>query len=53
VPNLVPIVALALLTLGAVPRWPWSRGWGWAPSGVLGLGLAPLVLFQLSVGPAA
>jgi hypothetical protein len=52
--NLIPmIVAIGLLTAGAAPLWPWSRGWGWAPFGIFAIGLATLVLFQLSVVPEA
>ncbi len=52
-PNLVPMVLVGLLVLGALPFWPWSKGWGWAPAGILGMGLATLVLFQLAVLPEA
>lgn len=30
------IVVLLLLLLGAWPSWPYSRGWGYYPTGVLG-----------------
>ena len=30
------LVVLILLLLGAVPTWPHSRQWGYAPSGLLG-----------------
>ena len=29
------LVLLILLLIGAVPAWPYSRGWGYAPSGLL------------------
>ena len=38
------VVLLVLLMLGAVPAWPYSRGWGYFPSG--GLGLVLLVVFK-------
>ena len=42
------IVILVLLLLGAVPRWPHSRSWGYGPSGVLSLILVViLVLFLM------
>jgi len=41
------IVILILMLVGAVPRWPHSRGWGYYPSG--GLGLVLLVLIVLLV----
>ncbi|RAR54621.1 uncharacterized protein DUF3309 [Paraburkholderia unamae] len=31
------LVVLILLLIGAFPAWPHSRGWGYAPSGTLGL----------------
>lgn len=39
------LVVLVLLLLGALPSWPHSRGWGYAPSG--GLGLLTLILVVL------
>ena len=34
------IIILILLLLGAFPSWPYSRGWGDGPSGVVGLMIA-------------
>ncbi|WP_114811039.1 DUF3309 family protein [Paraburkholderia kururiensis] len=31
------IVVLLLLLIGAFPAWPYSRSWGYAPTGTLGL----------------
>jgi len=31
------LIILILLLLGAIPAWPHSRGWGYGPSGLLGL----------------
>ena len=39
------IVLLILALIGALPSWPYSRGWGYYPSG--GLGLIVLVLVVL------
>jgi Protein of unknown function (DUF3309) len=39
------LVVLIFMLIGAVPAWPHSRGWGYAPSG--GLGLVVLVLVVL------
>ena len=39
------IVVLILMLLGAMPTWPHSRGWGYYPSG--GLGLIVLILVVL------
>ena len=44
----VLIVLLVLALLGAVPAWPHSRDWGYAPSGGLGLVLLVLVILMLS-----
>jgi hypothetical protein len=42
------LIVLILLLLGALPSWPYSRGWGYGPSGALGLVLAiVIVLFLL------
>lgn len=40
---------LGLLVVAALPVWPWSRGWGWAPAGMLAMGLVTFVVFSLSV----
>jgi hypothetical protein len=45
--GIVLIVILVLLVLGAVPRWPHSRNWGYGPSGVLGLVLVVLIVLAL------
>lgn len=47
--NLLPLIVIGLLALGAIPVWPWSRGWGWAPFGIVAIGLVTLVLFRLSI----
>ena len=41
------IVVLILMLLGAVPRWPHSRDWGYYPSGGLGLVLLIVVILLL------
>lgn len=41
----VLLVVLILLLLGALPTWPYSRQWGYLPSG--GLGLILLILLVL------
>jgi hypothetical protein len=42
------LVVLVLMALGAVPRWPHSRGWGYYPSGGLGLIVVVLLLLVLA-----
>jgi hypothetical protein len=41
------LVILVLLLIGALPTWPYSRGWGYYPSG--GLGLIVLILLVLAL----
>ena len=42
------IVLLILFLVGALPRWPHSQSWGYAPSGVVGTVLiVVLILFLL------
>lgn len=42
------LIVLVLLLVGAIPAWPHSRGWGYAPSGVLGLIVIVLLLLVLT-----
>jgi hypothetical protein len=39
------LIVLILLLLGSLPTWPYSSGWGYYPSG--GLGLVVLILIIL------
>ncbi len=39
------LIILIILLLGALPTWPYSAGWGYYPSG--GLGLAVLIVIVL------
>jgi len=41
------LVILILLLIGVVPAWPYSRGWGYGPSGILGLVLVVLLVLAL------
>jgi len=41
------LIVLILLLIGAVPAWPHSRGWGYAPSGGIGLVLLILIVLLL------
>ena len=43
------LIILILLLLGAVPSWPYSRGWGYGPSGILGTVLV-IVIILLVLG---
>jgi hypothetical protein len=41
------ILILVLLLIGAFPSWPYSRGWGYIPSGGIGLILVIVVVLLL------
>lgn len=41
------LIVLILMLLGAIPTWPHSRSWGYAPSGVLGLVVLVIVVLLL------
>jgi hypothetical protein len=41
------LIVLILLLVGAVPSWPYSRGWGYGPSGLLGVVLVVLIILLL------
>jgi hypothetical protein len=41
------LVILILLLVGAFPAWPHSRGWGYGPSGILGVVLIVLLIAAL------
>jgi hypothetical protein len=42
------LVILILMLLGAIPTWPHSRSWGYAPSGSLGLIVIIILLLVLT-----
>jgi hypothetical protein len=42
------IVVLVLVLLGAIPAWPYSRNWGYGPSGGVGLVVLILVILLLT-----
>ena len=39
------LIVLILMLIGAVPSWPHSKGWGYGPSG--GIGLVVIILIVL------
>jgi hypothetical protein len=41
------IIILILLVIGAIPRWGYSSGWGYGPSGILGVILVVVVILVL------
>ena len=46
--NLILLVVLLLLIVGALPTWPYSGGWGYYPSGGLGLLLLIVIIMALT-----
>jgi len=45
----IVLILLILMLLGAIPSWPHSRSWGYAPSGALGT-IAVVVLILVLLG---
>jgi hypothetical protein len=45
--NLILLIVLIVLLLGAAPTWPYSRNWGYYPSGGLGLVVVILLILML------
>lgn len=43
----VLIIVLILLLIGAIPAWPYSRAWGYGPSGILGTILVIVLILAL------
>ena len=41
------LIGLTLIILGALPAWPYSRKWGFVPSGITGAALLVLLLLLL------
>ena len=41
------LVVLIILLIGALPTWPYSSGWGYGPTGGLGLLVVVLVILLL------
>lgn len=41
------VIALVLLLIGALPAWPYSRDYGWGPSGILGVLLVIMLVLLL------
>ena len=44
---LILLIILLVLALGAFPAWPYSRNWGYYPSGGLGLILLIILIYAL------
>ncbi len=41
------LIVVVLMLIGAIPSWPHSRGWGYAPSGGIGVVLVILLVLML------
>ena len=46
--GLILLLILIVLLIGGLPAWPYSRRWGYGPSGVVGLLLIILLLLLIS-----
>jgi Protein of unknown function (DUF3309) len=46
--SLILLIILVLLLLAAIPTWPYSRDWGYYPSGGLGIVLIIILILVLS-----
>ncbi len=46
--GLILLIIVVLLLLGVIPAWPYSRGWGYRPTGIVGtILIIVLILFLL------
>ncbi|MGH7848533.1 MAG: DUF3309 family protein [Candidatus Binatia bacterium] len=45
--SLLLFIILIVLLFGALPTWPYSSGWGYYPSGILGLVLLIVLIMAL------
>jgi hypothetical protein len=41
------LIILIVILIGAIPAWPYSRGWGYGPSGILGIIVIVLLVLVL------
>lgn len=46
--SLILLIVLVLLLIGTLPSWPYSRSWGYAPSGLLTLVVVIVVLLAVT-----
>jgi hypothetical protein len=42
------LIILILALIGAIPSWPYSRSWGYGPSGILGIIVVVLLILALT-----
>ena len=46
--SLLLLILLVVVLIGAIPAWPYSRSWGYYPSGGVGLLLLILIILLLT-----
>jgi hypothetical protein len=46
--SLILLIVLVMLLVGALPSWPYSRSWGYAPSGLMTLVVVVVVLLAVT-----
>ncbi len=46
-PRIIIVILLALLVIALLPAWPYSAGWGYYPSGTIGLIFLILLILLL------
>ncbi len=44
----VLLIVLVLLLIGAIPAWPHAAGWGYGPSGLIGVVLVIVLILYLT-----
>ena len=44
----IVLLILVLLLIGAIPAWPYSTGWGYGPSGALGVVVLIVILLLVT-----
>jgi hypothetical protein len=45
--SLIIVIILILLLIGGLPNWGYSSGWGYGPSGLIGILLVILIIYLL------
>lgn len=45
--SMLLLIVLIIVLIGAIPAWPYSKGWGYAPSGTVGTILLILIVLVL------
>jgi hypothetical protein len=46
--GLILLIVLLVLLFGSFPAWPYSRGWGYRPSGIVGILLIVIIILLLT-----